>query len=76
VPKIDYAQMSEDDFQRILLDEVLANMTAADLVLTVPNVFSDVREHFNNEVLDRWAADQDLIDEDDIEEAKREFHDD
>ena len=50
-----YDKMTNDDFLRILSD--IVKEEGAEL-LTVPGVYDVVAEWFNNEVLDRWTAEQ------------------
>lgn len=63
----DYSRMTTEDFQRILF-EVLREYNGEQLVTEVPGLYSDLSEYFNNEVLDRWAAEQPEPEEDDDEE--------
>lgn len=51
-----YSKMTQDEFDRILA-EIMNEQPAANL-LTIPGVYEAVSEHFNNDVLDRWAAEQ------------------
>ncbi len=52
----DYSDMTTDDFDQYL-EKVLENVTASPL-LQVPGVYELVTEHYNNDVLDLWAEDQ------------------
>lgn len=52
----DYADMSTDDFDRIL-KELLRAMSAEQL-LDIPGIYEIVSEEYKNEVLDRWEAEQ------------------
>lgn len=47
-----YKNMTQEDFDRILRD-IVNEEPASNLLLMVPNIYSDIAEHFNNEVLDR-----------------------
>ncbi len=38
-----------------ILGELLREMTGEQLMMDVPGVYGIVSEHFNNEVLDKWA---------------------
>lgn len=51
--------MSNEDFHRILAEIVVEE--AGDL-LGVPGVYEACSEHFNDQVLDRWAAEQESED--------------
>jgi len=51
-----YAEMTQDDFDRILLD-ILKGETAQE-ILRIPGVAEILIEHYNNEVLDRWEQEQ------------------
>ena len=53
----DYSTMTQSDFDNIL-SEILDELTATDLLIQVPAIYSDLVEEFNNEILDRWAAEQ------------------
>jgi hypothetical protein len=53
----DYDEMSQDDFDRILA-EIVDEIGASQLIFEVPNIYSDVAEHFNNDVLDRWREER------------------
>ena len=48
-----YADMKQEDFDRILAEIVKEN---AAVILTIPDVYSELAEYFNNEVLERWEA--------------------
>ena len=50
----DYSKMTDADFDRILRD-ILKGMTGEQL-LSIEGVYELVSEEFNNEILDRWAA--------------------
>jgi calcineurin-like phosphoesterase family protein len=49
----DYSKMTNEEFDAIL-GELLRKMTGEQL-MDVPGVYDIVSEHFNNEVLDKWA---------------------
>jgi len=48
----DYSKMTQHDFDRIL-ETILSEMKASEL-LSIPGVYEEVSEVFNNEVLIRW----------------------
>lgn len=50
----DYSKMTDDEFDEILL-EIVREDLSSEIVTSVPGVYELVREHFNNDVLDRWA---------------------
>lgn len=52
----DYSEMSNEDFDRNLRKS-LRECTAEQMLL-IPGIYEVVSEHFNNEVLDRWSAEQ------------------
>ena len=52
----EYAQMTQDDFNRIL--EKQAHLMSADDFMTLPGVWEIVSEHLNNDVLDEWKEEQ------------------
>lgn len=59
----DYSKMTDAEFDEILaaiLDEMSGQQ-----ILTVPGVYCEVAEYFNNEVLDRWSKEHDESLEDD-----------
>lgn len=39
-----------------LLCDLMKEAGPAHLLMTVPNIYADLREHFNNEILERWAT--------------------
>jgi len=51
-----YSKMSTEDFDRNLR-KCLRTRTA-EQVLLIPGIYEVVSEHFNNEVLYRWEAEQ------------------
>jgi putative intracellular protease/amidase len=51
-----YKEMTTEDFNRIL-SEVMDEENSSDL-LAIGGVYEAVAEHFNNEVLNRWLAEQ------------------
>jgi uncharacterized protein YfbU (UPF0304 family) len=52
-----YAEMTDDDFDRILGDLIEEN---AHTLLSIPGVYEATSENFNNEVLTRWEIEQGL----------------
>jgi len=52
-----YDGMTNGDFERHLFG-LLENMTAAQLLMEIPSIYSEVSEHFNNDVLDAWSMEQ------------------
>ncbi len=52
VDKNPYANVTHQEFEATL-NLLLRGMTAEQLVAQVPDIYIDVSEHFNNEVLDR-----------------------
>lgn len=53
--KADYSQMTNDEFRDILADVVVD--TEAATLLDIPGIYEVLSEHFNNDVLDKWAED-------------------
>jgi hypothetical protein len=51
-----YEKMTQGDFNRHL-EQILAGKSAKEILL-IPGVYEILAEHFNNEVLDRWDAEQ------------------
>jgi len=49
---VDYSKMKDEEFQEIL--EEIVNEEGAN-ILSIGDVYSELSEHFNNDVLDRWA---------------------
>ena len=54
---IDYNRMTYDDEYEILKKIVVEEGSN---ILSIGNVYSELREHFNNEILDRWAQQEGL----------------
>ena len=54
---MDYSKMTQEDFDEHL-EIVLADLSAFQLISEVPNIHGEVAEHFNNDVLDSWASNQ------------------
>lgn len=55
----DYSKMtSEEEFD--LLCKVADKHSVSELMMLIPNIHSDIREFFNNEVLDMWTEDNPL----------------
>ena len=52
----DYSKMTDDDFDRILLE--LVEEEKASTLLQIPGVYEVVSEYFNNEVLSMWDDEQ------------------
>lgn len=48
---------STDDFDRILVE--IINAETPDTLLAIPGIYEVLSEHYNNEVLDAWQAEQD-----------------
>jgi hypothetical protein len=53
----DTEDMSNRDFDRILLDVLSEQSTVA--LLRIPGIYEIVSEEFNNEVITRWENEQD-----------------
>lgn len=51
-----YAEMPQEDFDRILL-QILEEKTGAQLI-HIPGIVEILNEHFNNEILDRWEEER------------------
>lgn len=51
-----YANMTDEDFDRILARLVIEN---AAVLLAIPGVYEVVSEYFNNDVLTIWEEEQD-----------------
>ena len=47
-----YKNMTNDEFDRILERIVIENLNE---IMTIPGAYEVFSEHYNNEVLDRWA---------------------
>ena len=68
----DFSKMTEGEFRNILED--IVEEEGAN-ILSVPGVYSELAEHFNNEILERWEQEQeeecdeedDTLTEDNIE---------
>ncbi len=56
--------ITTEDFDRIL-EEIIDEEGAA--LLTVPGVYEATSEHFNNDVIARWTAEQEGEGDDDAE---------
>lgn len=52
----DYSKMTTEDFDRNLR-KCLREYTAEQMLL-IPGIYEIVSEYFNNEILDRWVAEQ------------------
>ena len=52
-----YAAMTDDDFNRILV-EVVGREKSGTALLSIPGIYEILSEYFNNEVLDRWEVEQ------------------
>ena len=53
-PKDRYAPLDDETFDRILWEAINdSNPTTSD-VLQIPGVYEILKEHYNNEVLERW----------------------
>jgi len=53
---MDYSKMTQEDFDNCLR-KLLENDHASEL-LNIPGIYEIVSEHYNNEVLDAWAKEQ------------------
>ena len=51
-----YAAMTDDDFDRILVE--LVGSESGTALLLIPGIYEILSEYFNNEVLDRWEVEQ------------------
>lgn len=68
----DYSKMTNEEFDEILSDLVYEYLTDDHYAfMLIPGVYECMSEHFNNEVLDRWTADQ----EEDFETEEEEEDD-
>lgn len=56
MPIDDYAKMSSEDYDRILL--TMVNATRGDTLLAIPGVYELVSEEYNNAVLAAWSHEQ------------------
>ena len=63
---IDYSACTYEDFDRILKD-LVSELTVSEL-LSYGDVNMFFREEFNNEVLDRWAAEKGISEDEDEDE--------
>ena len=52
---MDYSKLTDEKYDKILGDIVKENSST---LLTIPGAYEVFSEHFNNEVLDRWAQTQ------------------
>jgi hypothetical protein len=52
-----YDAMTQEDFDRHLIAIVNEQQPASSL-LTIPGIYEVLAEHFNNEVLESWEAEQ------------------
>lgn len=50
--RVDYSSMTHEEFTEILEDLVHEN---SGTLLLIPGVYEVLSEHFNNEILERWA---------------------
>lgn len=48
----DYSKIGQDEFDAILAELVLEEGAA---IIRIGGVYDELAEHFNNDVLDRWA---------------------
>jgi hypothetical protein len=64
--KIDYSKMTDAEFDQILKE--IMDESPASALLTIPGIYEIVSEEFNNEILDRWAENQEENDEEDEDE--------
>jgi len=53
-PIIDYNNLTEDEFHRILQEKVLIDLNAGDY-LAIPGIYEILAEYYNNDVLDEWT---------------------
>jgi hypothetical protein len=49
----DYSKMTDEDFDRIFNE--IASRTRVSEILTVGDISSDLREEWNNQILEQWA---------------------
>ena len=54
MPEPRYDLITHDEEVDILC-EIIDEMSAEQLITTVPNIYSELREHFNNDILDAWV---------------------
>jgi hypothetical protein len=50
----DYTKMTDDDFDSIL-ESLVKEMTAQEILYNISGCYELIREHLNNDVLDKWA---------------------
>jgi hypothetical protein len=50
-------QISNDEFDR-RLDEKLSELTAKQLLELIPNIYEEISEYFNNEIIDEWEEEK------------------
>ena len=59
----DYSKMTQEDFDRLLC-RIVDEYPPPSHLLSIPGVYEVVAEHFNNDVLAAWEAEQDDEEED------------
>lgn len=62
---IDYSKMTDAEFDSILKE--IMDESPASTLLTIAGIYEIVSEEFNNEVLDRWAENQEESEEENEE---------
>lgn len=73
----DYNKMTDEEFDEILSDIVYEYLTNDHYAfMLIPGVYECMSEYFNNDVLDRWAADQEDDWEDDEDDNLEDDEDD
>jgi hypothetical protein len=55
----DYSKMEDEEFDEYLIGYVIRNYGkgAVNLIFDIPNMYDEVSEVFNNDILDMWAED-------------------
>lgn len=66
----EYADMTDEDFDEILRG--ICDDVGTDELLDIPGVYELVREHYNNDVLAEWKAEQEEEDEEPDDEDEEE----
>ena len=57
----DYSWITDEMFE-MKLSEIISNMSALELLTQVPGLYGEVREHFNNEVLQELESEREYCD--------------
>ena len=66
---MDYSKMTQEDFDRVLL-EIVGQMTPAQ-ILVIPGVYEIVSEELNNDVLCAWEVEQEAEEDESGQDANR-----